>query len=159
MLQKAIKKTVLRDARSPRAVLPQPTRARPSRAQGRSHEGGEAGERGAGAGAGGREHGALRGDHGVQVRALGPRHRLVPVRRPPLPGAVVAGVAQVVVDEGVLWRRVLGLGAGALGGHGAAVTGRAGEGVMVAGVGAGEGIMGGPSVPKESRIVSPRPEV
>lgn len=65
-----------------------------------------------------------------------------------------------MVDEGVLWRRVLGLGAGALGGHGGAVTGRAGEGVRGrGGGGAGEGVMGGPSVPEESRIGSPRPEV
>lgn len=67
---------------------------------------------------GGREHGALRGDHRAWGRpGLGPRHRLVPVRgraRAPLPRVVVGGVAQVVVDEGVLGERVLGLGLGAL---------------------------------------------
>lgn len=67
---------------------------------------------------GGREHGALRGDHRARGRpGLGPRHRLVPVRgraRAPLPRVVVGGVAQVVVDEGVLGERVLGLGLGAL---------------------------------------------
>ena len=67
---------------------------------------------------GGREHGALRGDHRALGRpGLGPRHRLVPVRgraRAPLPRVVVGGVAQVVVDEGVLGERVLGLGLGAL---------------------------------------------